>query len=180
MAHVTGPVHVECEMAARRVLDAKLADVDYCYITTIGRVSGKPHTVEIWFGASGDTIYVLAGSRHDADFVRNAKKQAAVTVRIAKTIFWATRESSLTRAKTRWRGGSYWRSTPRRATKAISKNGAATPCPSHSTSPRRPNATTDVAQGRGAKTLRADAPAWAVPASWCVARAAVAERRLVR
>jgi hypothetical protein len=29
---------------------------------------------------------VLAGSRHDADFVRNAKKQPAVTVRIAKTI----------------------------------------------------------------------------------------------
>src|ERR1700674_3892194 len=87
MAHVTGPVHVECEMAARRVLDAKLVDLDYCYITTIGRVSSKPHTVEIWFGASGDTIYVLAGSRHDADFVKNAKRQPAVTVRIVTTIF---------------------------------------------------------------------------------------------
>lgn len=71
----------------RRALSAKLADEDYCYITTTGRVSGDPHTVEIWFGAHGDTIYVLAGSRHGADFVRNAKKQPAVDVRIATTRF---------------------------------------------------------------------------------------------
>ena len=25
---------------------------DYCYITTTGRVTQKPHTVEIWFAAS--------------------------------------------------------------------------------------------------------------------------------
>lgn len=54
-AHVVRLMHVECEMATRRVLDPKLADEDYCYLTTTGRVSGKPHTVEIWFGASGDT-----------------------------------------------------------------------------------------------------------------------------
>lgn len=75
-------------MAAKgRALTARLADEDYCYITTTGRVSGKPHTVEIWFGASSDTIYVLAGSRHDADFVRNARKHPEVAVRIATTRF---------------------------------------------------------------------------------------------
>jgi deazaflavin-dependent oxidoreductase (nitroreductase family) len=73
--------------ATPRALDAKLADQDYCYITTTGRVSGRPHTVEIWFGASGDTIYVLAGSRYGADFVKNAAKQPEVSVRIAATIF---------------------------------------------------------------------------------------------
>ena len=62
------------------VLDAKLADEDYCYITTAGRVSGKPHMVEIWFGASGDTIYVLAEKGHEADFVKNAKKKPAVVM----------------------------------------------------------------------------------------------------
>ena len=67
-----------------------LADEDYVYITTVGRVTGKPHTVEIWFGTNGDTIYVLAGSRHDADFVKNAKKQPAVDVRIASTQFAGT------------------------------------------------------------------------------------------
>ena len=73
-----------------KVIDENLASEDYCYITTVGRVTGKPHTVEIWFGAAGDTIYVLAGSRHDADFVKNAKKQPAVEVRIASTTFIGT------------------------------------------------------------------------------------------
>ena len=68
-------------------IDPKLAGEAYCYITTIGRVTGKPHTVEIWFGTSSDTIYVLAGSRHDADFVKNAQKQPVVEVRIASTKF---------------------------------------------------------------------------------------------
>jgi deazaflavin-dependent oxidoreductase (nitroreductase family) len=68
-------------------MDATLADEDYCYITTAGRVSGKPHTVEIWFGASGDTIYVLAERRQEADFVKNAKKKPAVDVRIGEAMF---------------------------------------------------------------------------------------------
>jgi deazaflavin-dependent oxidoreductase (nitroreductase family) len=58
------------------------ATADYCYITTTGRVTGKPHTVEIWFGAAGSTLYVLAGSGRKADFVRNAIKTPAVAVRI--------------------------------------------------------------------------------------------------
>lgn len=58
------------------------ADADYCYITTTGRVTGRPHTVEIWFGLRGRTLYVLAGGGHNADFVRNAKKTSGVTVRI--------------------------------------------------------------------------------------------------
>ena len=73
-----------------KLIDTKLADEDYCYITTVGRVTGKPHTVEIWFGTNGDTIYVLAGSGHDADFVKNAKKQPVVDVRIATTMFAGT------------------------------------------------------------------------------------------
>jgi hypothetical protein len=71
----------------KRLLDAKLADQDYCYITTAGRVSGKPHTFEIWFGAWGDTIYVLAGNGHRADFVKNAKKKPSIDVSIGETKF---------------------------------------------------------------------------------------------
>ncbi|MDQ4090108.1 MAG: nitroreductase family deazaflavin-dependent oxidoreductase [Actinomycetota bacterium] len=56
----------------------------FCYITTIGRRTGNPHRVEIWFAAEpgGRTIYVLAGGRERADFVRNALAQPRVTVRI--------------------------------------------------------------------------------------------------
>jgi hypothetical protein len=31
----------------------QLAAEDYCYLTTTGRVSGRPHEIEIWFGAKG-------------------------------------------------------------------------------------------------------------------------------
>jgi len=55
---------------------------DYCYITTLGRVTGRPHTIEIWFVLRGATLYVLAGSGRRADFVRNAMKTPEVTVRI--------------------------------------------------------------------------------------------------
>lgn len=58
------------------------ANADYCYITTVGRVTGKPHTIEIWFAAVDATLYVLAGSGERADFVRNAIKQPRVKIRI--------------------------------------------------------------------------------------------------
>jgi hypothetical protein len=34
----------------------QLADEDYCYLTTIGRVSGEPREIEIWFGLDGRTL----------------------------------------------------------------------------------------------------------------------------
>jgi hypothetical protein len=43
------------------------ADDRYCYLTTMGRVSGEPRTVEIWFGLSGRTIYILAGDGVEAN-----------------------------------------------------------------------------------------------------------------
>jgi deazaflavin-dependent oxidoreductase (nitroreductase family) len=67
-------------------LDATLANEDYCYITTTGRVTGNTHTVEIWFAAQGDTIYILAGG-HRSDWVKNAKRQPSVPVRISQTTF---------------------------------------------------------------------------------------------
>lgn len=65
-------------------------DADYCYITTTGRVTGNPHTVEIWFGIDGGTLYVLAGGRYDADFVKNLRKEPSVAVRIGRRRFGAT------------------------------------------------------------------------------------------
>jgi hypothetical protein len=70
--------------AARPPFDAKIAAEDYCYLTTRGRVTGRPHTVEIWFGTSGSTIYVLAGGGYSADFVKNAMRHPEVWVRFAK------------------------------------------------------------------------------------------------
>ena len=61
-------------------------DEAFCYILTTGRRTGNPHRIEIWFaGEPGSrTIYVLAGGRERADFVRNAMAQPRVTVRIGE------------------------------------------------------------------------------------------------
>lgn len=77
-------------------IEASLAAEDYCYITTIGRVSGKPHTIEIWFGVSGRTLYILAGGREKSDTVRNARKTPDVSVRIRRKRF-AGRARAVTR-----------------------------------------------------------------------------------
>lgn len=72
------------------------AAADYCYLTTTGRVTGKPHVIEIWFGTEdGATLFVLAGSGRKADFVRNAMKAPDVTLRIG------TRTSALRSATAR-------------------------------------------------------------------------------
>lgn len=70
-------------------LVARLADEDYCYLTTTGRVTGRPHEIEIWFGARERSIYLLSGS-HSSDWVKNLLKDPTVTVRIAKHVFSGT------------------------------------------------------------------------------------------
>ena len=55
---------------------------EFCYISTVGRVSGKPHTIEIWFTARGETIFVLAGGGTSADFVQNVVVDPSVVVKI--------------------------------------------------------------------------------------------------
>ncbi len=68
---------------------SELADEAFCYLTTAGRVSGRPHTIEIWFALNARTLYMLSGNgpRHRADWVRNLTKTPAVTVRIGDREF---------------------------------------------------------------------------------------------
>jgi deazaflavin-dependent oxidoreductase (nitroreductase family) len=68
---------------------SQLAAEDYCYLTTTGRVSGRPHEIEIWFGAQNNTVYLLSGS-DKSDWVKNLLKNPAVTVQIAKHTFTGT------------------------------------------------------------------------------------------
>jgi deazaflavin-dependent oxidoreductase (nitroreductase family) len=58
------------------------ADLDFCYLTTRGRVTGRPHEIEIWFVRDEDTLYLLAGGGERSDWVRNLRAQPAVTVRV--------------------------------------------------------------------------------------------------
>ena len=67
-----------------------MAEDDYCYLTTRGRVSGQPHEIEIWFTADDDTLYMLAGAGDRSDWVRNLRAEPAVTVRVRDTTYDAT------------------------------------------------------------------------------------------
>jgi deazaflavin-dependent oxidoreductase (nitroreductase family) len=59
-----------------------LNNEEYCYLTTTGRVTGRPHEIEIWFSLDGDTLYMLSDS-HSSDWVENLRRTPEVTVRIA-------------------------------------------------------------------------------------------------
>ena len=66
----------------------ELAGEDFCYLTTTGRRSGNPHTIEIWFGARDRTLYLLSGGGRRSDWVRNLEASPDVSVRVA-TSEWA-------------------------------------------------------------------------------------------
>lgn len=68
-------------MNAREML-AEHAGDGVCHLQTIGRTSGRHRTVEIWFATDGERIYMLAGGRHHAHWVRNLIVDPSVRVRI--------------------------------------------------------------------------------------------------
>jgi deazaflavin-dependent oxidoreductase (nitroreductase family) len=68
----------------------QLADEDFCYLTTTGRITGRPHTIEIWFALHEQTLYMLSGGRDKSDWVKNALRNPAVQVKIDESIFSGT------------------------------------------------------------------------------------------
>ena len=66
-----------------------LAGEDFCYLTTTGRVTGRPHEIEIWFSLVPETqtLYMLSGGGDRSDWVKNLRRNPNVTVRIADEQF---------------------------------------------------------------------------------------------
>src|SRR3954466_14523275 len=58
------------------------ASEPYVYLTTIGRRTGRPHRIEIWFVAQDGRLYLLSGGRERADWVRNLQADPRVTVEL--------------------------------------------------------------------------------------------------
>jgi deazaflavin-dependent oxidoreductase (nitroreductase family) len=74
-------------------VDAALARLPFCYVTTTGRRTGLPRRIEIWFAAAelgADVIYLLAGSGERAGWVRNMRAEPRVTVEIDDRRFAGT------------------------------------------------------------------------------------------
>ncbi|HEX5848339.1 MAG TPA: nitroreductase/quinone reductase family protein [Rubrobacter sp.] len=61
------------------------AGEEYCYLTTTGRVSGRPHEIEIWFSLVPETgtLYMLSGGGDRSDWVKNLRRDPGVMIRIA-------------------------------------------------------------------------------------------------
>jgi deazaflavin-dependent oxidoreductase (nitroreductase family) len=62
--------------------DRDPSELDFCYLTTTGRVSGAPHRIEIWFALREGTAYLLSGGRDRSDWVRNIVASPEVVLEI--------------------------------------------------------------------------------------------------
>jgi deazaflavin-dependent oxidoreductase (nitroreductase family) len=59
------------------------------YLTTVGRKTGKPRTIEIWFVIYQRHIYLLAEHGLKAQWVRNIQANPEVTIQIEQHRFRA-------------------------------------------------------------------------------------------
>ena len=60
------------------------ASEEFCYLTTTGRTTGNPHTIEIWFAVDRGVVYLMAGGRDRSDWVRNLIANPAVRLQIGE------------------------------------------------------------------------------------------------
>ncbi len=60
------------------------SDEPYLYLTTTGRRTGRPHRIEIWFAERAGRLFLLAGGRERADWVRNVQANPRVRVELGR------------------------------------------------------------------------------------------------
>jgi hypothetical protein len=64
---------------------AALAHEEYAYLTTRGRSTGRPHTIEIWFAVHDGALFLLAGGHDRSDWVQNLRSEPGADLRIDDT-----------------------------------------------------------------------------------------------
>lgn len=67
-----------------------IADEQVLYLTTIGRATGLPREIEIWFVVFGERFYLFAETGEAAGWVKNIRRNPKVSVRIGKRQIDAT------------------------------------------------------------------------------------------
>jgi len=65
-------------------------DINYLYLTTIGRKTGQPREIEIWFVESERKFYILAEHFRSAQWVKNIETNPRVRVRLGDREFDGT------------------------------------------------------------------------------------------
>ena len=59
----------------------KVKGEKFIYLTTTGRKTGKPHTVELWFAVDNDRVF-LSHEGAQTDWMKNFLKNSSVDVKI--------------------------------------------------------------------------------------------------
>lgn len=62
-------------------------NVPYLYLTTTGRKSGKPHTIEIWFVDYEGSFYLCSEGKYETDWVKNIQQTPAITFRLEEMTY---------------------------------------------------------------------------------------------
>jgi len=65
---------------------ARVAFEKHIHLTTRGRKTGKPHTVELWFAADNGKVY-LSHEGKETDWMKNIKKNSEVSFEIGVKSF---------------------------------------------------------------------------------------------
>jgi deazaflavin-dependent oxidoreductase (nitroreductase family) len=60
-----------------------MADNRFLYLTTRGRVTGQPRTIEIWFVVLEDKHFVVAETREKAGWVKNLRADPRISYAVA-------------------------------------------------------------------------------------------------
>jgi deazaflavin-dependent oxidoreductase (nitroreductase family) len=59
----------------------------YLYLTTIGRKTGSPREIEIWFTALDGRFYLIAEKREQANWAQNILVNPQVSFRVGRQTF---------------------------------------------------------------------------------------------
>jgi deazaflavin-dependent oxidoreductase (nitroreductase family) len=65
-------------------------DPEYAYLTTTGRISGRPHRIEIWYRRIDDVVWFIAGGRNGADWVQNLRANPTASIEIGDEVVIGT------------------------------------------------------------------------------------------
>jgi deazaflavin-dependent oxidoreductase (nitroreductase family) len=71
------------------VVPPDAAGAQFCFLTTTGRRTGRPHTIEIWFVWHDERAWLLTEPDGRADWVANLRVAPEVQLRIATTTYAA-------------------------------------------------------------------------------------------
>jgi deazaflavin-dependent oxidoreductase (nitroreductase family) len=67
-----------------------VADQQVLYLTTIGRKTGLPRQIEIWFVVCREHFYLFAETGEAAGWIKNVRRNPNVAIRIGKRRIDAT------------------------------------------------------------------------------------------